>query len=226
LIMKIPHAPLLDLRHMDCMNMMREFPDKHFSLAICDPPYGIGFDGDSTLGNNASAKWKNPEKSKRYAIKNWDKETPSADYFTELRRVSKNQIVWGGNYFPELWINGCKGFIFWYKHQPVDNFAKGELAYTSFNKPAQCFDFMYYGNINRDLVQLHPTQKPVALYKWLLDKYAKDGDKILDTHLGSGSIAIACHEYGFELTACELDTEYFEKAVERIKNHVAQQKLF
>jgi site-specific DNA-methyltransferase (adenine-specific) len=212
----------IQITNEDNMLLMARYPDNYFDLAIVDPPYGIGFSDYERVGSGIKTKERHTKNGK----KKWDDKIPLNEYFEELKRVSKNQIVWGGNYFPELWLNGCKGFIFWYKHQPVDNFAKGELAYTSFSKPAQCFDFMYYGNINRDLVQLHPTQKPVALYKWLLDKYAKDGDKILDTHLGSGSIAIACHEYGFELTACELDTEYFDKAVERIKNHVSQQKLF
>lgn len=212
----------IQITNEDNMLLMSRYPDNYFDLAIVDPPYGIGFSDYERGGSGIKTKERHTKNGK----KKWDDKIPLNEYFEELKRVSKNQIVWGGNYFPELWLNGCKGFIFWYKHQPVDNFAKGELAYTSFNKPAQCFDFMYYGNINRDLVQLHPTQKPVALYKWLLDKYAKDGDKILDTHLGSGSIAIACHEYGFELTACELDAEYYGKAVERIKNHVSQQKLF
>jgi site-specific DNA-methyltransferase (adenine-specific) len=204
------------------MELMARYPDNYFDLAIVDPPYGIGFSDYERGGSGIKTKERHTKNGK----KKWDNQIPSNEYFNELKRVSKNQIIWGGNYFPELWLNGCKGFIFWFKHQPVDNFAKGELAWTSFNKPAQCFDFMYYGNLNRDLVQLHPTQKPIALYKWLLDKYAKQGDKILDTHLGSGSIAIACHDYGFELTACELDKEYYDKAVQRIKNHVSQQKLF
>ena len=151
------------------------------------------------------------------------------NYFNELKRVSKNQIVWGGNYFPKLWVNGCKGFIFWYKGNPVPNFADGELAYTSFNKVAKQFDFRYYGNLSGKTsaeIKVHPTQKPIELYKWLLDNYAKQGDKILDTHLGSMSIAIACHDYGFELTGCELDKEYFDKGVERITNHVKQLSLF
>lgn len=212
----------IQITNEDNMVLMSRYPDKYFDLAIVDPPYGIGFSDYERGGCGIKTKERHTKNGK----KKWDTKIPSNDYFEQLKRVSKNQIVWGGNYFPELWLNGCKGFIFWHKHQPVDNFAKGELAYTSFNKPAQCFDFMYFGNINRDLVQLHPTQKPVALYKWLLEKYAKQGDKILDTHLGSGSIAIACHDYDFELTACELDKEYFDKAIQRIKNHTAQVKMF
>jgi site-specific DNA-methyltransferase (adenine-specific) len=212
----------LTLTNEDCMELMKRTPDNYFDLAIVDPPYGIGF-SDYERG---SSGLKTKERYTKNGKKKWDTSIPEKQYFNELKRVSKNSIVWGGNYFPELWLNGCKGFIFWFKHQPVDNFAKGELAWTSFNKPAQCFDFMYYGNLNRDFVQLHPTQKPVALYKWILDKYAKEGDKILDTHLGSMSIAIACHDYGFELTGCELDPEYYAKGIERVQNHVKQLKLF
>lgn len=212
----------LNLTNEDNMELMARYPDKYFSLAICDPPYGIGFSDYERGSSGIKVK----ERYTKNGKKDLDKEIPTDEYFNELKRVSKNQIVWGGNYFPELWLNGCKGFIFWYKHQPVNNFAKGELAWTSFNTPAQCFDFMYYGNLNRDLVQLHPTQKPVALYKWLLDKYAKEGYKIIDTHLGSMSIAIACHDYGFELTGCELDPEYYERGIQRVKNHISQLKLF
>lgn len=204
------------------MELMARYPDKYFDLAIVDPPYGIGFSDYQRGSSGVKVK----ERYTKNGKKKWDNSIPNDKYFEELFRVSRNQIIWGGNYFPELWLNGCKGFIFWFKHQPVDNFSKGELAWTSFDKPAQCFDYMYYGNINSDLVRLHPTQKPVALYKWLLDKYAKPEDKILDTHLGSGSIAIACHDYGFQLTACELDSEYYEKAKQRIQNHIKQLTLF
>lgn len=212
----------ITITNEDNMQLMARYPDNYFELAIVDPPYGIGFSDYQRGSSGVKVK----ERYTKNGKKKWDNSIPNDKYFEELFRVSRNQIIWGGNYFPELWLNGCKGFIFWFKHQPVDNFSKGELAWTSFDKPAQCFDYMYYGNINSDLVRLHPTQKPVALYKWILDKYAKQNDKILDTHLGSGSIAIACHDYGFELTACELDKEYYDKAIERIKNHTNQQKLF
>ena len=137
--------------------------------------------------------------------------------------------MWGGNYFPQLWLNGCKGFIFWNKGNPVPNFADGELAYTSFDKVAKMFDYRYYGNLEGNssaTKKHHPTQKPVKLYAWLLMNYAKQGDKILDTHLGSGSIAIACHNLGFELTACELDEEYFNAACKRIEHHTKQLRMF
>jgi len=212
----------LTLTCEDNMQLMSRYPDGYFDLAIVDPPYGIGFSDYERGSSGVKVK----ERYTKNGKKRWDNSTPTKEYFNELKRVSKNQIVWGGNYFSELWLNGCKGFIFWFKHQPVDNFAKGELAWTSFNRPAQCFDFMYYGNLNRDFIQLHPTQKPIALYKWLLHKYAKPNDKILDTHLGSMSIAIACHDYGFELTGCELDPEYYEQGIKRVQNHLLQTKLF
>ena len=210
----------------DNMELMKRYPDNYFDLAIVDPPYGIGF-GEFNRTNKTSQG--DRVKANKYKQSNWDDSIPSDEYFNELIRVSKNQIVWGGNYFPLLWINGCKGFIFWYKGNPVPNFSDGELAWTSFNKVAKQFDFRYYGGLQGKTSaedKIHPTQKPKELYKWLLDNYAKEGDKILDTHLGSGSIAVACHDYGFELTACELDAEYYEKAIERIKNHVSQLTMF
>jgi site-specific DNA-methyltransferase (adenine-specific) len=193
------------------MELMARYPDKYFDLAIVDPPYGLG---DSVVNSGG--------RFARYENKNgnWDNETPTIEYFKELFRISKNQIIWGGNYF-ELPPTKC--FLIWDKKQPQDvSFASCEFAWTSFNSVAKTFYFRPQGQENR----FHPTQKPVALYKWLLDKYAKQGDKILDTHLGSGSIAIACHDYKFDLTACELDKEYFDKAMTRINNHTAQTKLF
>lgn len=205
----------------DCMELMANTPDKYYDLAIVDPPYGIGFSDYQRGSSGIKVK----ERYIKNGKKKWDSNFPCDKYFTELIRVSKNQIIWGGNYFPLLWENGCKGFIFWYKHQPVDNFSKGELAWTSFDKPSQCFDYMYYGNINSENIRLHPTQKPVKLYEWLLTKYAKPNDKILDTHGGSMSIAIACHNLGFDLDCIELDTDYYQQAVKRYENHKLQQRL-
>ena len=152
-----------------------------------------------------------------------DNSIPQKEYFEELMRVSKNQIIWGANYMIEyLYPTSC--FLVWDKVQPQDfTMAMAEFAWTSFNSPAKICKKRIVG---ADEVRLHPTQKPIYLYKWILDLYAKEDFKILDTHLGSGSIAIACHDYGFDLTACELDKEYFDKAMQRINNHVAQQKLF
>src|SRR5690606_34386000 len=146
----------------------------------------------------------------------------------ELFRISKRQIIWGGNYFPYIW-SFSNSFLLWNKKQRDFSLADGELAwYSETNKALRIFDYSRAEALcdnNSNGNRIHPTQKPVALYKWLLDKYAKQGDKILDTHLGSGSIAIACHDYGFELTACELDPDYYQKAIERIKNHTNQTKL-
>jgi site-specific DNA-methyltransferase (adenine-specific) len=197
------------------MELMARYPDNYFDLAIVDPPYGIGA-SEMTMGSGKNKKYKKG--------KNWDNETPNKDYFIELTRISKNQIIWGGNYFQ---LPLTKSWILWDKGIYWDcDFADGEMAWTSFERVLRIAKIRYKGFLGADKERIHPTQKPVALYKWLLDKYAKQGDKILDTHLGSGSIAIACHDYGFDLTACELDKEYFDKAIERINNHKLQQRLF
>jgi site-specific DNA-methyltransferase (adenine-specific) len=208
------------------MVAMAGFSDNQFDLAIVDPPYGIGF-GKFNRTNKTSNGTR--IKANKYKQSNWDDSIPTNKYFLELKRVSRNQIVWGSNYFPQLWLNGCKGFIFWYKGNPVPNFSDGELAYTSFNKVAKQFDYRYYGGLEGNTSasdKIHPTQKPAALYEWLLMNYAKEGDKILDTHLGSGSIAIACHNLGYDLTGYEIDTEYYEAAIKRLKQHQAQKRLF
>jgi site-specific DNA-methyltransferase (adenine-specific) len=219
-------SPTINFYHGDCMTFMRDKPDGYYDICITDPPYGIGF-GEF----NRTNKTNNGERYKANKYKNeaWDDCAPDEKYFNELRRVSKNQIVWGENYFPSLWGNGCKGFIFWHKHQPVSNFSKGELAYTSFNRPANCFDYPYYGGIEgktKASEKNHPTQKPVALYKWLLKNYAKPGDKILDTHGGSFSHAIAAFDMGFDLDICELDEDYFKAGKERFERHTRQGQLF
>ena len=205
---------------------MARYEDNYFDLAIVDPPYGIGF-GEFNRTNKDSNGIR--YKANKYKQGAWDNKIPNNNYFKELIRVSRNQIIWGGNYFSYLWKNGCKGFIFWYKGNPVPNFSDGELAWTSFNKVAKQFDYRYYGGLEGKTSasnKIHPTQKPVSLYEWLLMNYAKEGDKILDTHLGSGSIAIACHNLGFDLTACEIDKDYYNLAIERINKHKAQKRLF
>jgi len=210
----------LDLRNMDCMKLMSEFPDKHFDLAIVDPPYGIGADTHEGKVENGWKQWNSS---------GWDKETPKAEYFKELFRVSKDQIVWGGNYFLDLWQTPCKGFIIWDKGQRDFSLADVEFAWTSFDRAARAFDLSRAeAKFENDKTggRVHPTQKPVSLYKWILNKYAKEGMKILDTHLGSGSIAIACHDYKFDLTASEIDLNYYNAALKRVQNHVAQQSLF
>jgi site-specific DNA-methyltransferase (adenine-specific) len=210
----------------DCVKALKRFKDNHFDLAIVDPPYGIGF-GEFNRTNKAS----NGEryKANKYKNSNWDDDIPSDEYFAELMRVSKNQIVWGGNYFPYLWKNGCKGFIYWHKGNPVPNFADGELAWTSFNKVAKQFDFRYYGNLQGKTNaedKIHPTQKPVALYDWLLQNYAETGMNILDTHLGSGSSRIAAYKGGFNFVGFEIDPEYYEAQEKRFKDFVSQLRMF
>ena len=209
---------MLTITNEDNMALMARYPDKHFDLAIIDPPYGIGIDGQRLILS------KNPKNNrKKHIKKHWDNSIPNEKYFIELFRVSKNQIIWGGNYFTSF-LKPTRAWIFWYKGQRDLTMSDGEMAWTSFNSVTRQIE------INRSFLikqnTFHPTEKPYKLYKWLLDKYAKPGDKILDTHLGSGSIAIACHDYGFDLTACELDYGYYNSAIKRIDNHVMQQKLF
>ena len=204
----------MTITNEDNMELMVRYPDKYFELCIVDPPYGIGI-------NVSMGRRKGDKKSKYHKFAGNDNEIPTAEYFKELFRVSKNQIIWGGNYMVEH-LKSSPCWLMWDKGFSEDvTFAQFELAWTSFTSSSKKFD-KHPSQQNR----IHPTQKPVALYKWILDKYAKEGDKILDTHLGSGSIAIACHDYGFDLTACELDKEYFDKAMQRITNHTNQLKMF
>jgi site-specific DNA-methyltransferase (adenine-specific) len=219
----------IEITNEDNMLLMARYPDKYFDLAIVDPPYGIGEHGGKIRhGDKSSAK--GFKKQSKYTKKLWDLTPPSKAYFIELIRVSKNQIIWGGNYFiKDLDNTSC--FLVWDKKgADKSDFADCELAWTSFKTSVRQFKYPWigFGNLNlpEKRERFHPTQKPVALYKWILDKYAKPGDKILDTHLGSGSIAIACHDYGFELTACELDEDYYQASVKRIQNHVSQLQLF
>ena len=212
----------ITITNEDNMLLMARYPDNYFDLAIVDPPYGINADLNQNDLGGKKGFTKNAGKYKKYHSTNWDNEVPKELYFKELFRVSKNQIIWGGNYFFNVDLSGV---IVWNK-LGSGNFKDGEMAKTSFNTFKIFSMSRADAYINNGDNKIHPTQKPKELYKWLLDKYAKQGDKILDTHLGSGSIAIACHDYGFELTACELDKEYYDKAIQRIKNHVSQTKLF
>jgi site-specific DNA-methyltransferase (adenine-specific) len=202
----------LDLRLADCMDVMREFPDKHFDLAIVDPPYGAGdtiFDTSKVVAN----------KTTKHAIKTWNNVVPDAGYWSELFRVSKNVIAWGGNYFsPHL--PPSRGWIVWdKKYQGMHSFASAELAFSTFDRNAEMFSW------RKPESKEHPCQKPVALYRWLLDNYADQGQRILDTHLGSGSHAIACHYAGMHLTACEIDADYYAAACARIARETAQMTL-
>jgi len=202
------------LNNMDCMQGMSRFPDKYFDLAIVDPPYGI------ETGKNA------PSQMRRYGkleIENAAK--PGRAYFKELFRVSKNQIVWGYNHLSDM-LPTTREFIFWYKHQPVSTYSDGELAWTSFTKTAKCFDYPYYGGINREEGRFHPMQKPVALYRWLLKRYAEPGFRILDTHAGSASSFIACIEQGYDYIGFEICPDYYQTACARVAAFRAQLSLF
>jgi site-specific DNA-methyltransferase (adenine-specific) len=210
---------MMTITNEDNMDLMARYPDKYFDLAIVDPPYGIGA-GEMRMGIGKSKKCSKIQ-NRRWNSKEWDSVVPSELYFTELIRVSKNQIIWGGNYFN---LPPCKKFIIWDKEIPEGlSFSNCEMAWTSFDGSNKIFRYSAYKN---KLEKFHPTQKPPELYKYCLDRFANTNDKILDTHLGSGSIAIACHDYGFDLTACELDKEYFDVAMKRINQHMAQTKLF
>ena len=205
----------------DCMEFMRDIPDNYYELAIVDPPYGIGIDEQKKTKNI----FRNPKQNRKGHIKkSWDRAIPTSDYFRELERVSKNQIIWGANYFIEHLNNPTKGWIFWYKGQNGLTMSDGEIAYSSFNKPTRQI------NINRGQLNIdgtnHPTQKPIKLYEWLLTNYAKTGDKILDTHGGSFSSAIACNNLGFEFTGIELDKDYFDAAVKRVTAANQQLRMF
>lgn len=217
----------ITITNEDNMELMRRYPDNYFDLAIVDPPYGIG--ASSLFAGEKRKSGKGKALKSKHEKKEWDNEIPNKEYFKELKRISKNQIIWGGNYFANL-LNNSQGWIVWDKNNGTTKFADAELAYTSFDVATRIFKYTWNGMFQEDMknkqIKIHPTEKPYQLYKYCLEKYAKSGNKILDTHLGSGSIAIACHDYGFELTACELDKEYYDSAVKRIKNHVGQQKLF
>jgi site-specific DNA-methyltransferase (adenine-specific) len=201
----------------DCMDLMARHEDNYFDLAIVDPPYGINA-AKMTMGRGSR---NDTGKNKK---KNWDNVKPKKHYWAELFRVSKNQIVWGANYFTDF-LPPSMGWVYWDKLKGVNDFSDGELAFTSFDRALRHYNKRVIDK-TVDRNRVHPTQKPVALYEWLLMNYAKENDKILDTHLGSGSIAIACHNLGFELTGCELDKDYYEAAMQRIEQHKQQQRLF
>jgi site-specific DNA-methyltransferase (adenine-specific) len=208
----------MNITNEDNMKLMARYEDNHFDLAIVDPPYGI---------NAAKGIGKHSQQKYGKSGKNWDDQTPNKEYFKELFRVSKHQIVCGANYFVEH-LYSTKSFICWVKNNPAPTFAQAEYLWTSTDINGKVYDsgkqiqhvIMWEGG------SIHPTQKPVKLYEWLLMNYAKEGDKILDTHLGSGSIAIACHNLKYDLTACELDKEYYDAAMLRLKQHQKQIRLF
>jgi site-specific DNA-methyltransferase (adenine-specific) len=208
---------MIQITNEDNMALMARYPDKYFDLAIVDPPYGASDAFESKMTDSIK------QATKRKKYKEFQNIAPTEEYFNELKRVSKNQIVWGGNYFGLI-----GGVVVWDKKGTA--FGDGEIAICSTHKSVRIFEYTWNGMLQQDMknkeIRIHPTQKPVKLYEWLLMNYAKPNDKILDTHLGSGSIAIACHNLGFELTACELDKDYYEAALKRLKQHQAQLTMF
>ena len=207
-----------EVYNMDCVAGMREYPDKYFDLAIVDPPYGIGAENHA---GNAENGWKQWDK------KNWDSSIPNEEYFTELFRVSKNQMIWGGNYFANLLPNS-QGWIFWDKGQRNFSLADGELCWTSFKKSLRVFEMARAkAKASIGYEKIHPTQKPVELYDFCLYfEKLEQGDKILDTHLGSGSSRIAAYRNGFDFVGFELDKDYYEAPEKRFKTEVIQPPLF
>ena len=224
--------------NMDCMEAMKAMPDKCFDLAVVDPPYGIGESGAKaiTRGKQACFGKSSRSNAKAYAreykpFAGGDKEPPPIEYFQELQRVSKNQIIWGGNHFANRLPNPASScWLVWDKQNDANDFADCELAYTSFKTAVRIFRFRWNGMLQGDMahkeVRIHPTQKPVALYRWIFQHYSKPGDKILDTHLGSGSSRIAAYDAGLDFTGYEIDPDYFAKQEERFNAHTAQMSLF
>ncbi len=206
----------INLYNEDCLPAMKAMRDNQFDLAIVDPPYGIGMAKGIKMG-----KWKR----NIHKTKDWDNAIPTLEYWDELFRVSKNQIVWGGNYFIE-YLTNTRCMIFWDKKNGSNCMSDGELAWTSFNSSVRRYVYNHIQDHNKGIKRIHPTQKPVDLYKFCLINYAKEGDKILDTHLGSGSIAVACWDMGFDLTAYEIDKEYYDKACKRFDLHKRQGTLW
>ena len=215
----------IKIYNMDCMELLKDTPDNAYELAICDPPYG----SDNIIGGYLSNKGGGVARKNIYHTELWNQSAPSKFFFNELLRVSKNQIIWGANHFISKIPIDSSCWIVWDKDN-AGHFADSELAYTSFDTAVRNFKWKWSGMLQQNMKnkqkRIHPTEKPIQLYEWLLMNYAKEGDKILDTHLGSGSIAIACHNLGFHLTACELDKEYYEAAIKRLKQHQAQLRMF
>jgi len=223
--------PFLSLFHADCMEIMKQYPDKYFDLAIVDPPYGLDYSSNDGLIKQGKVKRQNGTygfiNRKQHSKKDWDKETPKQDYFKELFRVSKNQIIWGGNYFE---LPPTKGIICWDKKQMLPTFSRWEYAWSSFNSTAKMFEFDNRGFLSGE-ENIHPTQKPSKLYEFLFKHYSTENAKILDTHFGSGSIALAVDKanrldkMNLHLTACEIDKEYIDNAIKRISESIKQGTL-
>lgn len=208
----------------DCMTLMSRYKDKHFDLAIVDPPYGI----HKKLFINSEKQNKGNKFALLYKEKQWDKERPLKEYFIELKRVSKNQIICGGNYFTDL-LPVSSGWIIWDKEGDNLTVVNNELIWTSFNKSIKTFRRCHgldKGFMNKEGKNIHPTQKPVKLYEWVLQNYSKESDTILDTHVGSASSLIACENMNRKYVGCELDKDYYEQSLKRLEDHCKQQKLF
>jgi len=222
----VSNCPFSIVFNEDCVQGLKRFADNYFDLAIVDPPYGINrLEMSWTAQSNSNNGKSQADSSKwaSYEIKKWDNERPTKEYWYELKRVSKNQIVWGANYFPEFFTENM-GVVFWDKIRSIDvKFSHGELAFTTFGGFTRKFP---YNPEKYNKERWHPTQKPIALYDYLLREFAKDGDLILDTHLGSGSSRIAANKGGFNFIGFEIDKEYYEKQEKRFKNFTAQQRLF
>jgi site-specific DNA-methyltransferase (adenine-specific) len=228
----LPAVPSSEVYLEDCVTALKRYADNHFDLAIVDPPYGIGASADSRVGGSYTVNMGGVKKkvaAKQYTPKDWDFEKPTTEYWNELKRVSKNQIVWGGNYFVEnLKDSAC--WLVWNKRNGENNNADCELAWTSFKTAVRMFDWKWNGMLQQNMKdkeeRMHPTQKPVALYDWLLMNYAKPNDLILDTHLGSGSSRIAAYKGGFNFVGFEIDAEYYEKQEKRFNDFKSQLRLF
>ncbi len=232
---------MINFRNIDCMKLMKEYPDNYFDLAIVDPPYGIGEDGKSNHSRGSSAnanKFKGTRNttgigvsSTKFTPKEWDRVPPNEEYFKELIRVSKNQIIFGANHFIEnIPSANSSCWIVWDKVNNDTDQADCELAWCSFNTAVRRFEFVWNGMLQGDMKnkqeRIQPTQKPIQLYTWILSNYAKKGDIILDTHAGSASSVIACHQLGYDIVASELDEEYYRNASQRVKEKTAQMELF
>lgn len=219
--------PVSEAYNMDCMEYMRMLPDKAFDLAVVDPPYGINA-ADCARGGRQPGQAKAP--STDYGRKGWDKEPPPEAYFRELERVSRNQIIWGANHFISRYPRDSSEWLVWDKMNGNNTYADCELAWTSFPGAVRLFRFRWQGMLQGDMahkeLRIHPTQKPVALYAWIFSRYAKAGDRILDTHLGSGSSRIAAWDAGLDFVGCEFDRGYFEDQNRRFDQHTAQLNLF
>lgn len=231
------------VENIDCMIAMRNFPDKFFDLAIVDPQYGIG-ESRRTQSRPTTAKQANGSRlyvstARKHKVSDWDDERPGPEYFEELQRVSRNQIIWGGNHFADL-LPARSGWVVWDKVNPGSDQSDCELAWTSFKIGVRQIEFMWNGMIqgkslsegriaqgdkSKNEPRIHPTHKPMLLYRWLLQNYAKSGDRILDTHLGGGSSRIAAHDLGYEFYGYELDPDYFEAQEKRFAQHISQLTL-